>query len=90
MRLGTCLCVAALAAGCSAIGGHGRHDAPQGDYCAQYRAEAAGKSPEERRQAAEAHILRMHGSVDPGHVERHLAMMERRCGSASPSKPGSG
>jgi hypothetical protein len=49
--------------------------------CAEYRATIAGRSPEEQRAAAEAHIIRMHGSADAQHVERHLRMMQQRCGS---------
>lgn len=51
------------------------------DYCAEYRATMQGRSPEEKRRAAEAHVARMHGQADPAHVERHLQMIERRCGN---------
>ena len=39
----------------------------------------AAQTPEQRRAAAESHIVQMHGSADAEHVARHLAMMERRC-----------
>jgi hypothetical protein len=29
---------------------------------------------------AEAHIVQMHGSADAAHIERHLRVMEQRCG----------
>jgi hypothetical protein len=81
--LAICALAAALAA-CAAP-----HDAAQhgtgDDPCAEYRA-LQGASPEARRAAAEAHIVRMHGSADPQHVERHLRMMEQRCRPASAPK----
>jgi hypothetical protein len=43
----------------------------------------AGKTVEEQRKAAEAHIVQMHGSADAAHIERHMRMMERRCGNAA-------
>jgi hypothetical protein len=69
-----------LIAGCAASPGH-QHGA--GDYCAEYRATMAGKSIEEQRKAAEAHIIQMHGSADAAHIERHMRMMEQRCGKAA-------
>ncbi len=52
--------------------------------CAAHRAEMAGKSPAEQRAAAAAHIRAMHGSADEAHIDRHLAMMAKRCGAAAP------
>lgn len=69
-----------LIAGCAANPAH-RHGGT--DYCAEYRATMAGKSIEEQRTAAEAHIIQMHGSADAAHVERHMRMMEQRCGKAA-------
>jgi hypothetical protein len=46
----------------------------------------ARETPEQRRAAAESHIVQMHGSADAEHVARHLAMMQRRC-SRSGSPP---
>ena len=78
--------IAALAlAGCGAMHGHGPHGA---DVCAEYRQTTAGKSIDEQRKAAEEHIVRMHGTADAAHVERHLRMMEQRCGRAGPPKTG--
>ena len=57
-----------LIVGCAATPSH-QHGAA--DYCADYRATMAGKTVEEQRKAAEAHI------------ERHMRMMERRCGNAA-------
>jgi hypothetical protein len=68
------LALAALLSGCSTPQ-HGRPD-----YCAEYRETMAGKSDEEKRKAAEAHIVKMHGSADAAHIERHLRMIEQRCG----------
>jgi uncharacterized protein YceK len=74
------LAALALLAGCAAM-----HDHQQGatDYCDEYRATMAGKSVEEKRKAAEAHIVRMHGSADAAHIERHMRMVEQRCGKAA-------
>lgn len=69
----------AVLTGCTATQSH-QHGA---DYCAEYRATMAGKSIEEQRKAAEAHIVRMHGSADAAHIERHMKMMEQRCGKAA-------
>ena len=69
-----------LIAGCAASPGH-QHGST--DYCAEYRATMAGKSIEERRKAAEAHIVQMNGSADAAHIERHMQMMEQRCGMAA-------
>ncbi len=41
-----------------------------------------GKSIGEQRKAAEAQIFQMHGSAGVAHIERHMRMMERRCGRA--------
>jgi len=71
------LALLALVAGCVSTPGH-RHGGA--DYCAEYRATMAGKSVEEQRKAAEAHIVKMHDSADAAHVERHMKMMEQRCG----------
>lgn len=49
------------------------------DPCVAHR---DAKTPQEKRAAAEAHIRQMHGSVDDAHVERHLRMMDQRCGPA--------
>jgi uncharacterized protein YceK len=78
LSIGCILVVVALLAGC------GSTTAPQPgrpDYCAEYRETMAGKSDEEKRKAAEAHIVKMHGSADAAHIERHLRMIEQRCGS---------
>jgi uncharacterized protein YceK len=75
MKLLAALAIA-LMAGCASTQSH-RHGA---DYCAEYRATMAGKSVEEQRKAAEAHIVEMHGTADAAHIERHMKMMERRCG----------
>ena len=69
-----------LIAGCAASPPH-QHGS--GDYCAEYRASMAGKPVEEQRKAAEAHIIQMHGSADAAHIERHMRMMEQRCGKAA-------
>ena len=80
------LLIAALAlAGCGAMHGHGSYG---DDACAEYRQTTAGKSIEEQRKAAEEHIVRMHGTADAAHVERHLRMMEQRCGRAGAPKTG--
>jgi uncharacterized protein YceK len=82
-----CLAAVALTAGCSSMPGHAGHHAGQTDYCSEYRATMAGKSIEEQRKASEAHIVRMHGTADAAHVERHMKMMEQRCGSGAPPPP---
>jgi|PlaIllAssembly_1097288.scaffolds.fasta_scaffold1379489_1 hypothetical protein len=89
MKQGWLVPVAALAllAGCSAMPGHAGHGASRTDYCAEYRATMAGKSVEEQRKASEAHIVRMHGTADAAHVERHMKMMEQRCANAT-GQPG--
>ena len=69
-----------LIVGCAATPSH-QHGAA--DYCADYRATMAGKTVEEQRKAAEAHIVQMHGSADAAHIERHMRMMEQRCGKAA-------
>lgn len=81
--------IAAVLAACStpppAAHGPG-HQQAMSDACAAHR--QAG-TPEERRAAAEAHIVQMHGSADAQHVERHLRMMDQRCGSTGgAAKPG--
>lgn len=52
------------------------------ERCAAHRAEMAGKSPAEQREAAAAHIRAKHGSADDAHIDRHLRMMTQRCGAA--------
>jgi hypothetical protein len=74
------LAALALIVGCAATPSHQHGGA---DYCAEYRATMAGKSVEEQRKAAEANIVQMHGSADVAHIERHMRMMERRCGNAA-------
>ena len=74
------LAALALLAGCAAMHDH-RYGAT--GYCAEYRATMAGKSVEEKRQAAAAHIVSRHGSADAAHIERHMRMIEQRCGSAA-------
>ncbi len=74
------LALLALVAGCVSTPGHRHGDA---DYCAEYRATMAGKSVEEQRNAAEEHIVRMHGTADAAHIERHMNIMEQRCGKAA-------
>ena len=76
-----------LVTGCSSLPGQSDHHAMGTDYCAEYRATMAGKSVEEQRKAAEAHIVRMHGASDSAHVERHMKMMEQRCGDAGRGQP---
>jgi len=66
-----------LISGCAASPGHQHGGA---DYCAEYRATMAGKSVEEQRKAAEEHIVKTHGGADAEHIERHMRMMEQRCG----------
>ena len=84
MKQGSLVSLAALvlATGCSSMPGQSAHHAMGADHCTEYRTTMAGKSVEEQRKAAEAHIVRMHGASDPAHVERHMRMMEQRCGSA--------
>lgn len=69
------LAAVALAA-CSTPQGSAAPTAAAADPCTAHRQAA---SPEARRAAAEAHIVQMHGSATPDHVERHLRMMEQRC-----------
>lgn len=71
------LALLVVATGCGSTQGH-RHEGAE--YCAEYRATMAGKSVEEQRRAAEAHVVQMHGRADPAHIERHMRMMEQRCG----------
>lgn len=52
-----------------------------GTQCTMYRETMEGKSPAEQRAAAEAHIVKMHGSADAAHIDRHLRMMEAKCGA---------
>jgi uncharacterized protein YceK len=89
MKQGSLVSLAALAltTGCSSMPGHTGHGAARADYCAEYRATMAGKSVEEQRKAAEAHIVRMHGTADAAHVERHMKMMEQRCANATEQQP---
>lgn len=62
------------------------HQQAMTDACAAHR---QARTPEERRAAAEKHIVQMHGSADAQHVERHLRMMDQRCGSTGGgAKPG--
>lgn len=71
----------ALLAACAAPHGHGPgHQAAMSDACAAHR---QARTVEERRAAAEAHIVRMHGSADAAHIERHMAMMDQRCPGAA-------
>lgn len=65
-------------------GEHAGMDA--GPPCAMYRETMEGKSPAEQRAAAEAHIVKMHGNADAAHIDRHLRMMEQKCGA----KPAAG
>jgi hypothetical protein len=67
--------------------GQAGHHAVRTDHCAEYRATMAGKSIEEQRKASEEHIVRMHGTADAAHVERHMKMMEQRCGSGAQERP---
>jgi hypothetical protein len=76
------LALLALVAGCVSTPGYRNGGT---DNCAEYRATMAGKSVEEQNKAAEAHIVRMHGSGDATHIERHMKMMEQRCGNAAGS-----
>ena len=60
----------------------GQHAGMNADErCAMYRNATDGKTPSERRAAAEAHVAAMHGTVDAAHVDRHLRMMEQMCGA---------
>ena len=76
-----------LVAGCSSVHRQAGHHANGSDYCAEYRATMAGKSVEDQRKASADHIVRMHGSADAAHVERHMKMMEQRCGGPAQDKP---
>ena len=76
-----------LITGCSSMPGQTGHHAARTDHCAEYRETMAGKSVEEQRKASEAHIVRMHGTSDAAHVERHMKMMEQRCGSVGQERP---
>ena len=67
--------------------GHAEHHRSGTDDCAEYRETMAGKSVEEQRKASEAHIVRMHGTSDAAHVERHMKMMAQRCGNVAQEKP---
>lgn len=69
------LAACALAA-CSTPHGSAGPTAAAADPCNAHRQAA---NVEARRAAAEAHIVQMHGSATPDHVERHLRMMEQRC-----------
>jgi hypothetical protein len=73
---------AGLVSACSPMHGPAGYQGPMaGDSrCAAHHREMAGKSPAEQRAAAEAHIRAMHGTAYAAHVERHLKMMEQRCG----------
>ena len=79
--------VLVLVTGCSSIHGPAGHHAQGTDPCAEYRGTMAGKSVDEQRKASEAHIVQMHGSADAAHVERHMKMMEQRCGSPAQDQP---
>lgn len=76
-----------LATGCSSMPGPAAHHSGRTDYCQEYRATMAGKSVEEQRKASEAHIVQMHGSADAAHVDRHMKMMEQRCGNPAQDNP---
>ena len=58
---------------------HPSHGQAMTDACTAHR---QSRTPDERRAAAEAHIVKMHGSADAQHIERHLQMMDQRCGAA--------
>jgi hypothetical protein len=74
-----------LLAACSTPPGHDHgHGQAMADACTAHRQAA---TPEARRAAAQAHIVQMHGSATPEHIERHLQMMETRCGSSGGSAP---
>ena len=75
LSLAVALASLALAA-CSTPHGSNATATTAGDPCTAHRQAA---TPEARRAAAEAHIVQMHGSATPDHVERHLRMMEQRC-----------
>ena len=75
-----------LVAGCTSMHQAGHHAAGT-DHCAEYRATMAGKSVEEQRKASEAHIVQMHGSAEAAHVDRHVNMMEQRCGNPAQDQP---
>ena len=70
---------------CTTMGGapatehHAAMNADQ--MCATHREAMQGKSPAEQRAMAEAHVKTMHGSADAAHVDRHLQMMEKTCGT---------
>jgi hypothetical protein len=89
MKQGSLVFLAALVliTGCSSMPGQAEHHTGRPDYCTEYRATMAGKSVEEQRKASEAHIVRMHGTSDAAHVERHMKMMEQRCGNVGQEKP---
>jgi hypothetical protein len=75
---------ACLLTACAAQHPPGHHGP---DACAAWRQQTDKRSIEERRAAAERHIVQMHGAADAAHIERHLQMMERRCGT--PAAPAS-
>jgi hypothetical protein len=80
---------AGLVSACSPMHGPmmgGQGAMPSERMCTMHRQMMAGKTPAEQRAAAEEHIRAMHGSVDDAHVERHMKMMEQRCGPV-PSTP---
>jgi hypothetical protein len=80
------LIAAAVVAGCAThretMHGGSMPDATHlAAMCQLYRATLAGKSPDEQRAAAEAHVRSMHGSATPEHVAHHMRMMETHCGA---------
>jgi hypothetical protein len=76
--------IVTLLAACSTPHGPD-HGAGVVDACTAHR---QATTPEARRAAAEAHIVQMHGSATPEHIERHLQMMERRCAAAGAAPRG--
>lgn len=74
---------AGLFSACSPMHGpmtDGQGAMPSERMCTMHRQTMAGKTAAEQRAAAEAHIRSMHGSVDDAHVDRHMKMMEQKCG----------
>lgn len=81
---------AALVCACTPMHGQmsgGEGAMPSERMCTMHRQMMAGKTPTEQRAAAEEHIRAMHGSVDNAHVERHMKMMEQKCGPIPTAAP---
>jgi hypothetical protein len=57
------------------------------DACATWHQLTVGKSADERRAVAGAQVRERHESADPAHVERHLRMMDQRCGAPDARAP---